>query len=76
MDMHNGKIGIDLSRDVPTKTTATLNHFAFGHETISSQEAYYIAYWRQWWQIDSRRYSAPAPIDKGGVKGNQSDETR
>jgi hypothetical protein len=53
MDMHNGKIGIDLSRDVPTKTTATLNHFAFGHETISSQEAYYKAYWRQWWQINS-----------------------
>jgi hypothetical protein len=53
MDMHNGKIGIDLSRDVPTKTTATLNHFAFGHETISSQEAYYRTYWRLWWQINS-----------------------
>jgi hypothetical protein len=53
IDMHNGKSGIDLGRDVPTKTTATLNHFAFGHETISTQEAYYIAYWRQWWQSNA-----------------------
>jgi hypothetical protein len=41
--------GMDLNKPGPYKTDETISHFAMGSSTISSREAFYLTYWRSWW---------------------------
>ncbi|MHB1938859.1 MAG: HEAT repeat domain-containing protein [Acidobacteriaceae bacterium] len=56
--------GIDLNRDSPFKTDATLSHFAMGTPTISQKESYYLNYWQAWWFTHgSQALATPSPVE-------------
>jgi hypothetical protein len=49
---------VDLNKNSPFKTDATLSHFAMGATTISQKEAYYLNYWRGWWSANGAAVQA------------------
>jgi len=38
------------SGDAPYRTQETMKHFTMGSETMRSNEAYYVIFWKDWWK--------------------------